>query len=204
MYWYNDEVQTLAAKAIPEKGTKQRLLFYGSSSIRLWPDVMTDFPQFEVINRAFGGSTLAACCWFFEQLVSETDPDAVIFYAGDNDLGDGRHPEEVFLFFKVLMDKISKHFGDIPVAFVSVKPSFARHGIIKSIRYTNEIISKEIDSNYPNCTFVNVFDQMNTINRQNWSLFDADGLHMTEDGYELWKRCLYNQFLTPKFLNPNR
>ncbi|MEO6149861.1 MAG: hypothetical protein ABIP28_06855 [Mucilaginibacter sp.] len=29
-------------------------------------------------------------------------PERLIFYAGDNDLGDGRHPEEVFIFSRNL------------------------------------------------------------------------------------------------------
>ncbi len=52
------------------------------------------------INLGFGGSTLAACAWFFDPIVAPVShPQTLILYAGDNDLGDGRHPEEVLFFF---------------------------------------------------------------------------------------------------------
>ena len=160
MFWYNDEVSEIEKRAVKRKGKKPRIVCYGSSSMRMWPNIQTDFPNFQVINQAFGGSTLAACCWFFERLIPKLKPDAIVFYAGDNDLGDGRHPEEVYFLFKNLMELIIEHCGDIPVAFISVKPSFARHHLLNSIRYTNDIIKKEIDHRYPNCTFVDVFEDM--------------------------------------------
>ena len=46
-------------------------------------------------NQAFGGSTLEACAWFFERLVVPCYPRALVCYAGDNDLGDGRTPDQV-------------------------------------------------------------------------------------------------------------
>jgi hypothetical protein len=53
-------------------------------------------------------------------------PDVIVLYAGDNDLGDNRHPEEVFLNFKNMMTFITESFSNIPVAFISEKHSRAR------------------------------------------------------------------------------
>lgn len=61
MYWYNEEVTQFEEINIPEKSEKKRVVFYGSSSFRLWSTLETDFPEFEIINRAFGGSTFSAC-----------------------------------------------------------------------------------------------------------------------------------------------
>ena len=36
------------------------MLFYGRSSIRLWTTLEQDFPGLPVVNRSFGGSTMAA------------------------------------------------------------------------------------------------------------------------------------------------
>ncbi len=198
MFWYNNEIEQLESKPVTPKGQKLRLLLYGSSSMRLWADPQNDFPEFEVINQAFGGSTLAACCWFFKRLVPQYHPDLLVFYAGDNDLGDGRHPEEVFIFFKYLMALIDLHCGNIPVAFISIKPSIARQYLINSIKFTNSIIHKEIEAFHPNCTFVNIFDSMSEINNKE-ILFEDNGLHLSENGYELWKKLLKEQFLN-KFI----
>lgn len=195
MFWYHNEVEVLEKKPVLPKQDKPRVLFYGSSSIRLWPQIETDFPEYDIMNQAFGGSTIAACCWFFKRLIPQYQPDAIVFYAGDNDLGDNRHPEEVYLNFINLMALIKEHCGNIPVGFISIKPSFAREYLQTSIHFTNKIISNEIERNYPHCTFINVYDDMLAINKQSHELFTDDGLHMTAAGYILWTKIITDQFL---------
>jgi hypothetical protein len=195
MYWYEDEIKQLEDKSISPKGDKIRVLFYGSSSIRLWNTLETDFPEFEVINQAFGGSTLAACCWFFKRVIPLWKPDIFVLYAGDNDLGDGRHPEEVFLNFNYIMGLIEEHCGHIPVAFISVKQSIARLNLYESIQFTNKIIKEEIELKYPLCTYVDIIEAMKTKGSVEKTMFEPDGLHLSAKGYKVWKKELKSQFL---------
>jgi hypothetical protein len=53
-------------KAPPPAGAA---LFVGSSSIRLWKTLPKDFPQYNVINRGFGGSQIAECTYFADRIV---------------------------------------------------------------------------------------------------------------------------------------
>ena len=195
MYWYEEEIKQLECKVIYPKGDKKRVLFYGSSSIRMWDSIVADFPEFDVVNQGFGGSTLAACCWFFKRVVPAWNPDIIVLYAGDNDLGDNRHPEEVFLNFKNMMAFISESCSSIPVAFISVKQSPARAYLHGSIEWTNAIIRDEIKRNYPNCTYVDIIESMRTDRTIDYSLFEPDGLHLSLKGYSVWKQALNSQFL---------
>ena len=195
MFWYEDEIKYLESKLINPKGNKMRVLFYGSSSIRMWNTLETDFPEFEVINQAFGGSTLAACCWFFKRVIPLWKPDIFVFYAGDNDLGDGRHPEEVFINFNYMMVLIEEYCGDIPIAFISVKHSIARLNLYDSIQFTNKIIQNEIALKYPLCTYVDVVEAMKTNGSIDKTMFESDGLHLSAKGYNVWKKQLKSQFL---------
>ncbi|MEI8047088.1 MAG: GDSL-type esterase/lipase family protein [Bacteroidota bacterium] len=196
MFWYNDEVTSIENQPVKPKSTnKKRIVFYGSSSLRLWSTLETDFTELDIVNQAFGGSTLAACCWFFKRLIPIQAPDAMVIYAGDNDLGDGRHPEEVFLFFKNMMALIQQNCGDIPVAFVSIKPSLSRQYLSDSVQYTNKIIKDEIDRIHPNCTFVAVYNEMLANGLPDSRYYQADGLHLSEPGYQLWKEILREKFL---------
>ena len=195
MYWYEDEIKQLEDKLITAKGDKIRVVFFGSSSIRMWETLETDFPEFDVINQAFGGSTLAACCWFFKRVIPLWKPDIIVLYAGDNDLGDGRHPEEVFLNFNTIMSLVEDCCGYIPVAFISIKQSISRLNIYDSIQYTNKIIRREIDLKYPFCTYVDIIDAMKTNGVINKALFEPDGLHLSAKGYKVWKKELKSQFL---------
>jgi hypothetical protein len=97
MFWYEDEVVRLE-REISQLAYLPETIFYGSSSIRMWDSLYSDFAAFKPINLGFGGSTLAACVWFFDRVLASQKPGRIVFYAGDNDLGDGRHPEEVYFF----------------------------------------------------------------------------------------------------------
>lgn len=191
MIWYEDEVRLLENKLTALPPTDNRVVFYGSSSVRLWQTVAQDFPQRNILNLGFGGSTLAACGWFFERLVVPAQPASVMFYAGDNDLGDGRHPEEVLLFFVAVMHKMHQHLPGIPLTFLSVKVSPARWNLHNDIHRTNELIAAET-ANWPNCYFVDMTTplldtQSGTPKR---SYFEADGLHLSPAGYAAWRDTL--------------
>jgi hypothetical protein len=150
MHWYEDEVKALEKK-IRELPAQPETLFYGSSSIRLWDSLYNDFAAYKPLNLGFGGSTLAACVWFFDRLMTSFSPKRLIVYAGDNDLSDGRNPEEVFIFFEQLVVKARQRFGDLPCYFVSIKPSPSRWHLADQFRYANNLIENEIikqDSNW--------------------------------------------------------
>jgi len=190
MLWYEHEVQRLEEERALlkyEPGT----IFYGSSSIRLWDSLNEDFKDYRPVNLGFGGSTLAACVWYFDRLVGPFHPQSIIVYAGDNDLGDGRHPEEVFIFFRQLVACSRQRFGDIPLAFISIKPSITRWNILDSIRYTNKIIEDEIRRQGGNLHFINVYNRMtDNAGYPKREFMDPDGLHINEKGYALWKEII--------------
>ncbi|HXB93442.1 MAG TPA: SGNH/GDSL hydrolase family protein [Puia sp.] len=190
MVWYENEVLRLEK----EKGSLSydpQLVFYGSSSIRLWETLYNDFAAYKPVNLGFGGSTLAACVWFFDRLLAPYQPASLIVYAGDNDLGDGRHPEEVLIFFQQLVSRARKRFGDIPLAFISIKPSITRWNIVDSIRYTNRLIEEEIKREGGNLHFINVYNRMtDNSGYPKREFLDPDGLHISDKGYALWKEIV--------------
>ena len=190
MYWYEDEVKHLEQNS-SKIGFEPETLFYGSSSVRMWASLYTDFESFKPVNLGFGGSTLAACVWFFDRIMKPFNPKRLIVYAGDNDLGDGRHPEEVFIFFKQLVVEANKRFGDIPCYYVSLKPSIARWNLAGQFKYGNQLIADEIAANNNNWKFINIFDRMlDSKGVPNREYYGADGLHLTPAGYAVWKELI--------------
>ncbi len=188
MNWYEDEVRTLEKKL--RSSPSDSVIFYGSSTVRLWSDLARDFPDVQPINAGFGGSTLAACAWFFERLIVPANPRAVVLYAGDNDLGDNRHPEEVYLSFCALAAKLQRDLPNTDVTFVSIKPSPARWHIVEQIRTANRYIADEI-KRLPRFSFVDLTSVMLTPDgKPRRELYQPDGLHMNPDGYALWRREL--------------
>lgn len=186
MYWYEEEIKQLE-RAHRLDREHSGVIFYGSSSIRLWNSLEDDFDYMKVTNLGFGGSTLAACVWFFERIMIDYKPKALVVYAGDNDLGDGRNPEEIFIFFQQLVVKANQRFGTLPCYFISLKPSLTRWQMADQFRYTNNLIESEIIKLNSNWKFVDVFKKMlNKEGNPNPALYDHDGLHLSEEGYRLW------------------
>jgi lysophospholipase L1-like esterase len=193
MYWYEDEIKRLE-KDYTKIAKEVETVFYGSSSIRLWTSLYDDFKELKPVNLGFGGSTLAACVWFFERVMIPYQPKRLVIYAGDNDLGDGRHPEEVFIFFQQLVVKINKRFGGLPCYFVSLKPSISRWKMIDQFKYTNNLIETEIITCNNNWHFINIFKEMiDPAGRIKKEYFLNDGLHLSEKGYKLWKEIINKQ-----------
>ncbi len=170
------------------------VLFYGSSSIRLWPDLSAEFPGLPVLNRGFGGSTLWDCVYHFYTLVQPYTPERVIFYAGDNDLDQGTPPEEVRNRYAEFLRRIRHHCGGIPVTFISIKPSPARWGNVKAIRRANELIANLVEAeqaSHPQTWYLDFASAMvQPDGAPDRSLYEPDQLHLNARGYALWKRLL--------------
>jgi lysophospholipase L1-like esterase len=201
MDWYEEDVKA----AINERQAcryEPKTIFYGSSSIRLWNKLYEDFEQFKPVNLGFGGSTLAACVWFFDRIISPLrNPATLILYAGDNDLGDGRHPEEVLLFFREFMIKLRHRFPSILFYYISIKPSISREEIIEKIRYTNNLIEEELRNMSENSYFVNIYDKMVGYDgKPIATLFEQDGLHLNRNGYLVWREIILNECLLSRKL----
>jgi lysophospholipase L1-like esterase len=185
MQWYEEEVRQL----IGSVHSRNVPVFYGSSSIRLWSTLTEDIGP-EVLNLGFGGSTLEACDYFFERIVVPVKPRSLILYAGDNDLGDGRTPEQTFGFYRSLAARVAANLGPIPFGFISVKPSPARFPIVDRIRKLNALVRADIEED-PARYYVDVFPAMlDASGKPDASLFQPDGLHMSRAGYRLWSRLL--------------
>jgi hypothetical protein len=199
MYWYEESVQ----HAVNERDDckyEPKAIFYGSSTFALWDTLYEDFKAYNPLNLAFGGSTLEACVWFFDRIITplKNCPDAFILYAGDNDLGDGKSPEQVFEFYRQFITKLRERFKEVPFYFISVKPSLMRSHILDRIKYCNKIIEADILENVTGGHFVNVFDSMTDESGNPFpDFFQEDGLHLNDNGYAVLKKILLKDCFKP-------
>src|SRR6478735_1337799 len=74
---------------------KNIILFTGSSSVRVWTSLQTDFPKHNVLNRGFGGSEMVDLINFVDKLIVPYHPKQIFIYEGDNDIGAGKKPDEI-------------------------------------------------------------------------------------------------------------
>jgi lysophospholipase L1-like esterase len=162
------------------------VLFVGSSSIRMWSSLGTDFPRRAVINRGFGGSRIPDATHYAEQLVAPYHPRAIVLYAGDNDLAEGCTPEQVRDAFAAFVQRARSLDAGVPIAFIAIKPSVARKNLLPQIRRANALV-RAYARGQRDVSYLDVFTPMLGPDGQpqpRW--FGADGLHMNRQGYGLW------------------
>ena len=172
------------------------IIFYGSSSVRLWVGMKKDLAPFNVLNLGFGGSTYAWCIHYFNEIFEGARPNKIVLYAGENDLAQGKSPQEVVNDCNNLVQLILKKYPKVQLAFVSLKPSLEREEMIPQIIETNLLLSKYVISEL-NAQFINVFGQMITMdNRPKPELYLSDGLHLNKKGYAIWSEVIKKSLLS--------
>jgi lysophospholipase L1-like esterase len=186
---YEPEVRALERENQARPPPPGAVVFYGSSSIRLWTSLASDFAGVRVVNRGFGGSTLAACSWFFWRVVRAIPARSIVFYAGDNDLADGEPPSRVLEQLGQLLRQVDLAFGPMPFGFISIKPSPARWHLIDRIHAVNAGARKLVEAR-PRGVFVDVVPAMLSGGSPRPELFEPDGLHLSAKGYALWRDLL--------------
>lgn len=162
------------------------VLFVGSSSIRLWPDLARDFPRVPTINRGFGGSRLADVARLADRIVAPYRPRQVVIYAGDNDLADGLTPAQVAADYVLLVRRLRELLPGTPIAYIAIKPSPARAQLIDAAREANRRI-RALAAGGQTVDFIDVFSPMlDAAGQPRAEWFGADGLHLNAAGYALW------------------
>jgi lysophospholipase L1-like esterase len=167
------------------------VLFVGSSSIRLWDGLETDFAALPVvINRGFGGSRLSDCVHYLDRLVIRYRPRLVLVYAGDNDLAEGRTGADVLRQFEAFVDGVRAALPETRIAFISIKPSPARASLLPEIRRANALV-EQFSAAHPGVAYVDVYTPMLAADGSpRRELFRSDALHLNSTGYALWKSVI--------------
>lgn len=182
---FDQEVEALRDRSQANGPQNKLVLFYGSSSFTLWGDLDRYFPEYNVANHGFGGSTLDDCVAYFDRLVTDFNPGAIILYAGDNDLANGATPEHVLACLNAFIDRKRRTLGAIPTAYVSIKISPARFDIMHRIGYTNRIIERRLGAE-PDVRFVDITRRMTGRGLIPFlDYYASDPLHMNRDGYRV-------------------
>ena len=166
------------------------VLFLGSSSIRVWPDLAGDFPDYPVMNRGFGGSQMSDVLYYFDRIVTPYNPALILVYEGDNDLASGKSVGQVYADYLEFLALVKDQLPDADVAFISTKPSPSRSQYLEVTLQLNARLEELASTNY-NLWFIDVFTPMlDDSGQPRPELFGSDMLHMNTAGYELWKSII--------------
>ena len=181
---WEPEIKAFEASDRKNPPPKHAILFVGSSSIRKWQTLAKDFPGKEVINRGFGGSEIADSTAFAERIIFPYEPRMIVFYAGDNDLANGKSVEQVVADYETFVRTVHAKLPQTRIAFISIKPCPLRWKLIEKVKMVNERIAAMKGDKL---VYIDVYSHMlGADGKPPADLFLADGLHPSAKCYQLW------------------
>jgi hypothetical protein len=198
------EAEVAALEKLQETNTvHDGIVFYGSSSIRLWDSIVCDMAPWPVIKRGFGGAKLPDAIYYAPRLLGPhlgaANPDrcraVVIFVANDisGDIDEDVSAAVVGERFGNLHAWIRKQDPDVPVFWIEVTPTGSRWDVWSKIQAATRIIRGEIDKD-PNTWFIPTSGAFLGPDQKPLSdLFEPDQLHLNQSGYRIWAALIKSQ-----------
>ncbi len=163
----------------------------GSSSMRGWHGtIQNDLAPLTIVPRGFGGSNMNDALHYADRIVLPYKPRAIVVYEGDNDVAQGISNIQIVGTFRRFVEKVHNQFQECRIYFLSIKPSIKRWRLWHKIKETNRLIATECIKD-KHLTFVDVASGMlNDEGTPRKEIFKKDNLHMTRDGYVIWRDAL--------------
>ena len=158
-------------------------LFVGSSTFKNWTNINKDLAPYKILNRGFGGSTMAQLLEFRGQLILRYKFKRIFIYEGDNDIG--KNPKKIALVLeqlKEIVKHIHIHQPKAKIYVLSLKCSPFRKKSCRNILLANKEFEKYCQS-LPYLIYVDIitdFFDKNGILKED---FFKDGIHPSEKGY---------------------
>jgi lysophospholipase L1-like esterase len=187
---WEPEISALERRVSREAVGTGGVVFYGSSSFRMWTNVVEAFPGHRVVNLGFGGSQLSDLNRYFDRLVPPLQPRLLLIYGGDNDLAAGKTPAQVESDFRELVGRVRGRLPQTRVAFVSVKPSPSRLKWLEAQQLANDRV-RRMAARWRRVDYLDAATPlMGASGQPEGRFFGPDRLHMNGEGYAVWRKVL--------------
>ncbi len=176
--------------------TADSVLFIGSSSIRRWESLSRDLPEYDVVQRGWGGSLMGQILAETPWLVHPLAPRAVVLRTGLNDLRAGGSPERLAADVRDFAALVREGRPDTQVLVLAVAPTpvtlDAGDGIERMRREANRLLAADAAAD-PGIHLVDIaspFEQLAATDRAAFDRLSVDGIHLTPAGYAVWLEVL--------------
>ena len=186
---FSFEIKNLLSKVEENKKMEAPIIFYGSSTIRLWKSLNEDFKDVDVINLGFGGAYIDSLSKNFNRLINFLNPKAIVIYLGGNDLNLSLSPEEIIFKIKKFVEKINKKYPNTNIGYITIKPSVERKNKLSDIKKINKGV-KLIANDFPNLVYIDVYNKLLDKGKVTSKFLLQDGLHLNKEGYKVLTRAV--------------
>ena len=186
---FSFEIKNLLSKVEENKKMEAPIIFYGSSTIRLWKSLNEDFKDVDVINLGFGGAYIDSLSKNFNLLINFLNPKAIVIYLGGNDLNLSLSPEQIIFKIKKFIEKINEKYPNTNIGYITIKPSVERKKKLSDIKKINKGV-KLIANDFPNLVYIDVYNKLLDKGEVTSRFLLQDGLHLNKEGYKVLTRVV--------------
>lgn len=196
---FENEIKNFEKEDAEKSIKKGEILFYGSSSWRIWKDMKSDLAPLPVLNRGFGGSTIPELIHYTERVVFPHEPKVLVIYGGENDLTGKKYKsaEQMFDSYRQFVSIIQNRLPKTKICFVSMKLSPSRRKHWETVKKGNAMVKAFSTGKYLSYVDINpvLFNPNGTVKGE---LYTQDSLHLNAQGYREYTKVLL-PFLTKKY-----
>lgn len=188
LVWESDvlALEQRAADAPPNA-----ILFVGSSSIRMWDDLVADMAPIPVLQMGFGGGKIGDLRHYLNRLVLDHEPRAVVIYIGGNDLtgfltSRSKEPAEVLAVFDEIVARIRTETPAVPVYYVAIKPTTTGRATWDKAAAVNHGVAERAAAD-PMVRFIDANAAVTLPDgTADPAMLKWDGIHLNRAGYVAW------------------
>jgi hypothetical protein len=178
------ELQKEAAAPLPDDNLRQgrcALWFIGSSTINYWHSLAGDMAPWMAHNRGIAGAMFPEIIRHFEANEKVPPPEAIMLYAGENDIANGSNAGQEIVNLKAFLALKNRKFPRTPLYFISAKPSPTRWAnFAEQSRYN--AAARALIGGRKDAAFVNIVPVL-LVNGRPGNFYVADGVHLDPQGY---------------------
>ena len=190
---FEGEIAALEDKIKIHKQKDNSVVFYGSSTLRLWKSTEEDFPNANILNLGFGGAFIDSLSEYFDRLFRDIVPKTLVLYLGGNDLSLDLSVKQIFNDIRSLILKIHRKFPEAIILNLCIKPSLERAHQLQKIATINRMMMEESQKLF----YLKQIDFYHTLlndGKVDPQYFLQDGLHLNKKGYKILRNALKPHF----------
>lgn len=170
-------------KEMPASGG---VLFYGSSTIRLWKPYMARHMEgLSWVNRGFGGAKTCETLYFFNDVVTPYKPALIVYFCGTNDTADSAiSAQDTIANTEKFISLVHEQLPGTRILYMSITKVPSRKQFWEKCDAINAHMKALCERSQDMAYF-----EMNTITTDKKgkpikNLYENDMLHLNERGYD--------------------
>jgi hypothetical protein len=172
---------------------QKRICFIGSSTFTFWTHIEKDFrglgPDVKVFNAGFGGSTTEDILPLVDQLCTQFEPSAVVYFCGTNNLSFGLDDASVIHGFLSFLQLLWAKCPTTHVMFLSITVTpFYRNWNLNNCVYRAQKLNTDISrriAEHPSKELLSFVDTSSCSWASNTKYYLGDLHHLNDEGHAL-------------------